>query len=104
MNKMMAIIASLSNETVDGQMSKNHKRYTTGVKTKRSTLSVSADRSVPSSSSDDPDFSVGQSRSGVTGSHLGMICTEEAGVGVYSGGREGASFSRLLPNPPPPPP
>ena len=32
MNKMMAIIASLSNETVDGQMSKNHKRYTTGVK------------------------------------------------------------------------
>lgn len=56
MNKMMAIIASLSNETVDGQMSKNHKRYTTGVKTKRSTLSVSADRSVPSSSSDDPDF------------------------------------------------
>lgn len=64
MNKMMAVIASLSNETVDGQMSKNHKRYTTGVKTKRSTLSVSADRSVPSSSSDDPDFSVGQSRSG----------------------------------------
>lgn len=64
MNKMMAIIASLSNEIVDGQMSKNHKRYTTGVKTKRSTLSVSADRSVPSSSSDDPDFSVGQSRSG----------------------------------------